>query len=607
MNTGMRFALLLVVGLPMSAFAVDLPEDEPNESKAQAVGNHAFVLAPGDSVSGITTGTSTTTTIGPSGPTADTFLLRTTPAALGIYRHRMTLTGSGSGRVGTIRGITSTSAGPGPANSDVAFQTSFAATNPPRFNQWYGFGREEEIFYRVTGTATTTATYTSTLTTEIVVPTPFTSFANAGTLTIEHNAATDTAYDRDIFLFDANFNPIAGADEPDSVGLTVALIPGTYYIAYGRSNTAAGTASGSSVIQGTNQTGSVLDFADVVASSSSSTSTQPVSLSIVPTDAVATSPDALGSYDVAWFSFIVLGCSDGLGHLSFELARGDGPIGTPNNSIVTGNFGVPGPINVLRITGRMLALNSENPQARILAIAPDGSAYIIQPFTTPDPATAHDLMNFEVVLPSAEAGAGTWTFEFFETINSQGTDAIWTNICFAADAVATDPAVLAGSSSSAVNDGTGIALVSVRVGPGEIPTSTFLTSGSVTIDGSAIGAGTIVLHDDGVAPDVVAGDFSFAANATVAAGTPVGATPLSIFVTDDQGRSSASASVTIDIVAATPCPADYDNNGGVDGGDLAAFFTDFEAGETSADVDLNGGVDGGDLAYFFEVFEAGGC
>ncbi len=221
MNVGTRAALLLIAGLPLSAFAVDLPEDEPNETKSQAVGNHAFVLAPGDSVSGITTGTSTTTTIGPSGPTADTFLLRTTPAALGIYRHRMTLTGSGSGRVGTIRGITSTSAGPGPANGDVAFQTSFAATNPPRFNQWYGFGREEEIFYRVTGTATTTATYTSTLTTEVVVPTVFTNYIEAGTLTIEHNAATDTAYDRDIFLFDANFNPIAGADEPDSVALTL--------------------------------------------------------------------------------------------------------------------------------------------------------------------------------------------------------------------------------------------------------------------------------------------------------------------------------------------------------------------------------------------------
>jgi hypothetical protein len=55
------------------------------------------------------------------------------------------------------------------------------------------------------------------------------------------------------------------------------------------------------------------------------------------------------------------------------------------------------------------------------------------------------------------------------------------------------------------------------------------------------------------------------------------------------------------------CAADYDDNGGVDGGDLAAFFADFEAGAECADVDGNGGVDGGDLATFFGLFEAGGC
>lgn len=53
--------------------------------------------------------------------------------------------------------------------------------------------------------------------------------------------------------------------------------------------------------------------------------------------------------------------------------------------------------------------------------------------------------------------------------------------------------------------------------------------------------------------------------------------------------------------------ADYDNNGGVDGSDLAAFFVNFEAGELCADVDQNGGVDGGDIGAFFAVFEAGGC
>jgi serine protease len=59
--------------------------------------------------------------------------------------------------------------------------------------------------------------------------------------------------------------------------------------------------------------------------------------------------------------------------------------------------------------------------------------------------------------------------------------------------------------------------------------------------------------------------------------------------------------------ACPACAADYDSNGGVDGGDLAAFFADFEAGQECADVDANGGVDGGDLGAFFVVYESGGC
>ncbi len=61
---------------------------------------------------------------------------------------------------------------------------------------------------------------------------------------------------------------------------------------------------------------------------------------------------------------------------------------------------------------------------------------------------------------------------------------------------------------------------------------------------------------------------------------------------------------------ATVCPgcaADYDQDGGVTGGDIAAFFADFEQGLECADVDQDGGVTGGDIAAFFQVFEAGGC
>lgn len=53
------------------------------------------------------------------------------------------------------------------------------------------------------------------------------------------------------------------------------------------------------------------------------------------------------------------------------------------------------------------------------------------------------------------------------------------------------------------------------------------------------------------------------------------------------------------------CLGDYDGDGGVTGGDIAAFFEDFEAGSSAADLDQDGGITGGDIAEFFSRFEAG--
>jgi hypothetical protein len=55
------------------------------------------------------------------------------------------------------------------------------------------------------------------------------------------------------------------------------------------------------------------------------------------------------------------------------------------------------------------------------------------------------------------------------------------------------------------------------------------------------------------------------------------------------------------------CAADFDNNGGVDGGDVSAFFALWQEGNALADVNEDGGVDGGDAETFFRLWEAGGC
>jgi hypothetical protein len=672
-------ALLLAVGLPTAVFAVDFPEIEPNESKAQALANGAFVLSAGDSVSGNTTGSSTLTA---GAASADTFLLKTTPAALGIYRHRMVITTGGTaGHIGTIRGLSASSAGAG--TLDSILQTSSSSTAPGRMNQWYGFGKEEQLYYRVTGTASTTGNYTSTLSTDVITPTAFGTNPEAGSMTIQHDAATDTAYDRDMFLFDSNFNPIAGIDDSDTTALSANLTPGTYYIGYGRFNTAAGTTSGSSIIQGTYQTGGVLDFNDIVTSSSALNGTQPVTLNISHVAGTSSAADVapLSSYAVSWFVFTVdpavsptnptgvgaaspstvandgsgvttltvtvtpgvnpastfdttgsvtvdgsglgLGtitllddgvgadlvagdfvftadatilngtaggayvlpftitddqarngggninlnvttpppaCASGLATLSFAGVQSDGPVGDPDNSLVTGDFAVAGSVNQITLTGRFTASGgSFRSEARVQLTAPDGTIYAMTaPFAgAPGSGGDWDVLGEVFTLGGLEDGTGTWSFEFFESFNDAVVpDAVWVGVCFAADLTSTNPTASGvASPASAINDGTGSTTLSVTVTPGAEPLSTFLTTGSVTVDGSLIGAGTVTLLDDGVAPDLVAGDFIFTADAAVANGTAAGSTPLPFFVTDDQGRN-AGGNIAFTVTTPPPaCPA----------------------------------------------------
>ncbi|MCX5692057.1 MAG: PA14 domain-containing protein, partial [Planctomycetota bacterium] len=55
------------------------------------------------------------------------------------------------------------------------------------------------------------------------------------------------------------------------------------------------------------------------------------------------------------------------------------------------------------------------------------------------------------------------------------------------------------------------------------------------------------------------------------------------------------------------CPADFNRDGGVDGGDVEAFFTAWESSAPEADTNGDGGVDGSDVEAFFVAWEAGGC
>jgi photosystem II stability/assembly factor-like uncharacterized protein len=53
------------------------------------------------------------------------------------------------------------------------------------------------------------------------------------------------------------------------------------------------------------------------------------------------------------------------------------------------------------------------------------------------------------------------------------------------------------------------------------------------------------------------------------------------------------------------CAADFNDDGGVDGGDIEAFFLAWQAGNSPADINGDGGVDGSDVQSFFTLWEQG--
>jgi hypothetical protein len=74
--------------------------------------------------------------------------------------------------------------------------------------------------------------------------------------------------------------------------------------------------------------------------------------------------------------------------------------------------------------------------------------------------------------------------------------------------------------------------------------------------------------------------------------------------------SQSDAALTLELSCtpdAAPCAADFNQDGGIDGADVDAFFEAWVAADVTADVDQNGGVDGSDVDAFFLVWSAGGC
>jgi len=304
-----QLAAITMSVLASGAFAqTSFPEIEPNSNKANATAAGTFTLASGDSITGTTTGTTVT-----AGSTViasvDTFRVRTATLPAGIYRHALTITTTGTaGHTGTIRGLSQVN-GVITGTSDVAFQTSSAATSPARTNVWYGFGGQSEVYYRVAGTASTTAPYVSTLTTTTVTPATIAGTFNAGAITIA--SAVGQTTDTEIYLYDSTLTPIGHNDDPASgtgTGpslLTMSLPAGTYYVGIADYNTGNNQSDGNPAEFYDDE--NLLDFPNTIANNNTVTAV-PVSYTV--SDGVTTTPVAAtraAIYEIVWGTFTVTG------------------------------------------------------------------------------------------------------------------------------------------------------------------------------------------------------------------------------------------------------------------------------------------------------------
>ena len=236
-------AVMAAAFAPLSAMA-QTAEVEPNNNKGSAT--PVTLTGPGPAFTGVSTGASTTVAgLG----SADYFRIKMPTAAPGIYRNRLQLTPA-TGYTFTVRGLTQTGGRGVPGSitlgTDAVIQTATASAIgdiPARSLQWFGFGKGEELFVRVTGATTTTGAYTATLLAPVAV-TPVSAPTSISEGSIRISDITGGEFDSTMWVYDSNFNAIAGfgnedpfpvpSSNPFSAAFTRTFTPGTYYLAYSR-------------------------------------------------------------------------------------------------------------------------------------------------------------------------------------------------------------------------------------------------------------------------------------------------------------------------------------------------------------------------------------
>lgn len=311
--TAIGVILACVVSSAQARSQALIVEIEPNNSKSNAT--LVSCMLPGDSITGVSAGTST---IGSDSTilSADYFRVRTCALPIGVYQHRLTLTTSAPvGHQITILGLDAVDLPPPTITTlESSIQNSSATTTPPRFVQWYGFGRSEEVYVRITGISTTVLPYQLTLSTVALGPAPLAGTLLAGQITITTEGQGHST-DTELKVYDSNLSPIPGFANDDTPlalpgggnqfqsTLQRVFPQGTYYLLLARFNMADNQLPGA---DDGYQDGDVLDFPDVVLASNTTTGSN---VSFAVTDAAGTTayPAFLSAspYEILWYQFTV--------------------------------------------------------------------------------------------------------------------------------------------------------------------------------------------------------------------------------------------------------------------------------------------------------------
>jgi subtilisin-like proprotein convertase family protein len=382
---------------PAGAWAqVTNPEVEPNETKANATiaASGGTGMVSGDRLTGATSGSAST----PGANSADTFRVKTAPAALGIYRHRLQISGgSSSGFSATLRGRSQLGSVIN-TTSDVAIQSSNTVVSgslSTGSNQWYGFGKSEEVFYRITGTGAT-GTYFVTLNTTPVTPVVVDATILTGSITIKNGPSNP--YDTDFWLYDANFNAIANAGNDQPGSLTRNLLPGTYYIAWTDWNLANDQPAAP---DDNYRDGLVTDFANIAVNNATATYSNPDFFALQIQHSTGTNVVQLQkneAFTIAWVKFTVSGQVNpsGIGSAT--------PTESAQGSPVTLSVNVVPGTPAAAITGVVADLSSYG--LTTLALAPTGPSVWSGTFNVPANA-APGLRSVPFTITDASARVGT--------------------------------------------------------------------------------------------------------------------------------------------------------------------------------------------------------